>query len=89
MNDIERNKIMKIIETGTTYKVYGEDLVVLDNLPAQTYKVGFGQFTGFFLEKQHDLEIKEDKIYGVHEEKARSEERRVGKECRSRWSPYH
>ena len=21
--------------------------------------------------------------------KARSEERRVGKECRSRWSPYH
>ena len=70
MNDIERNKIMKIIETGTTYKVYGEDLVVLDNLPAQTYKAGFGQFTGFFLEKQHDLEIKEDKIYGVHEEKA-------------------
>ena len=23
------------------------------------------------------------------EEAARSEERRVGKECRSRWSPYH
>ena len=23
------------------------------------------------------------------EENARSEERRVGKECRSRWSPYH
>jgi len=22
-------------------------------------------------------------------EKIRSEERRVGKECRSRWSPYH
>ena len=22
-------------------------------------------------------------------EKRRSEERRVGKECRSRWSPYH
>ena len=22
-------------------------------------------------------------------EKSRSEERRVGKECRSRWSPYH
>ena len=24
-----------------------------------------------------------------HEELHRSEERRVGKECRSRWSPYH
>ena len=23
------------------------------------------------------------------QDKARSEERRVGKECRSRWSPYH
>ena len=25
----------------------------------------------------------------AHLEYARSEERRVGKECRSRWSPYH
>ena len=25
----------------------------------------------------------------VHERIIRSEERRVGKECRSRWSPYH
>ena len=25
----------------------------------------------------------------VSNEEARSEERRVGKECRSRWSPYH
>src|SRR2546427_10231445 len=30
--------------------------------------------------------------HGTHERRAlpqRSEERRVGKECRSRWSPYH
>src|SRR5256885_3474576 len=26
---------------------------------------------------------------GQHEAPVRSEERRVGKECRSRWSPYH
>src|SRR5260221_6517256 len=26
---------------------------------------------------------------GMAQEAARSEERRVGKECRSRWSPYH
>src|ERR1035441_4990711 len=25
----------------------------------------------------------------LHEPESRSEERRVGKECRSRWSPYH
>ena len=31
-------------------------------------------------------------LYGsvfAHEAATRSEERRVGKECRSRWSPYH
>ena len=33
----------------------------------------------------------EDKQIGQEEspEEYRSEERRVGKECRSRWSPYH
>ena len=30
-----------------------------------------------------------DSIDNALEEKERSEERRVGKECRSRWSPYH
>ena len=28
-------------------------------------------------------------IFGVDDMRIRSEERRVGKECRSRWSPYH
>ena len=27
--------------------------------------------------------------YGLKNDSPRSEERRVGKECRSRWSPYH
>ena len=31
--------------------------------------------------------LREGTDYGQHEK--RSEERRVGKECRSRWSPYH
>ena len=29
------------------------------------------------------------KVIGIVSGKGRSEERRVGKECRSRWSPYH
>ena len=29
------------------------------------------------------------KILGADNTASRSEERRVGKECRSRWSPYH
>ena len=31
-----------------------------------------------------DVEVKPDSLPNI-----RSEERRVGKECRSRWSPYH
>ena len=61
---------MKIIETGSVYRVYGEDLIVLNKLPAQTYKIFFSKTSGFFLERQHDLEVKENKIYGVHEMKA-------------------
>ena len=35
--------------------------------------------------------LKGYKVFDFHEslEMERSEERRVGKECRSRWSPYH
>ena len=32
---------------------------------------------------------REDMEYGRVTRAGRSEERRVGKECRSRWSPYH
>src|SRR3712207_6974353 len=34
--------------------------------------------------------LEDDRSFGQQElARARSEERRVGKECRSRWSPYH
>src|SRR2546430_2666830 len=36
----------------------------------------------------NDVMVNRRKVAGVLAE-ARSEERRVGKECRSRWSPYH
>ena len=35
------------------------------------------------------LNMKESRKYEVIRQLVRSEERRVGKECRSRWSPYH
>ena len=34
-------------------------------------------------------EICEEYLKGEYHIEVRSEERRVGKECRSRWSPYH
>src|SRR5256885_14845712 len=34
-------------------------------------------------------EVRPDEVYNLAAMSFRSEERRVGKECRSRWSPYH
>ena len=37
-----------------------------------------------------DMAIRDmEKLYSFSISRIRSEERRVGKECRSRWSPYH
>ena len=39
----------------------------------------------------HSVVIARSDLPGYHDNRTRvrSEERRVGKECRSRWSPYH
>ena len=37
----------------------------------------------------YDIECLKSKYTKFDIDKSRSEERRVGKECRSRWSPYH
>ena len=39
--------------------------------------------------KKEDLAGLQDLLIHALEGPQRSEERRVGKECRSRWSPYH
>ena len=48
----------------------------------------------FFVDKGHDMgESSALELYAalqmIYKDGGRSEERRVGKECRSRWSPYH
>ena len=42
-----------------------------------------------FATAKHDLNRAKAEFAAAYEEDVRSEERRVGKECRSRWSPYH
>lgn len=59
---------MKIVNTGSTYKVYTDDLKTYDQLPVGVYRANFSKFTGFFLEKHPDVEITE-KLYGHHHEK--------------------
>ena len=44
---------------------------------------------GFFINYAPEKRVFENKHIIVKLADIRSEERRVGKECRSRWSPYH
>src|SRR3712207_2754909 len=37
----------------------------------------------------HFMDTENYEQFGIPQTQVRSEERRVGKECRSRWSPYH
>ena len=67
--------ISSVLETN--FKWYG----VKKN---KNQKLGDNQYT---LENNNIIKIDDIKTIGIIY--IRSEERRVGKECRSRWSPYH
>jgi len=60
---------MKVINVGSTYRTYDDNLKVYDKLPSKTYKLKFNPMQGFYLEEFDEITIKEDKIYGVHERK--------------------
>jgi transcriptional regulator with GAF, ATPase, and Fis domain len=58
---------MNIVNSGSTYQVYGEGLHTFKQLPAASYEVCFHKMKGFFLQSRPNLESKEGKIYGDHE----------------------
>lgn len=57
---------MKAISTGSIFEIFDDSLLTYDHLPPQTYVVRFDKHRGFFLERYVDIEIKEEKVYGVH-----------------------
>src|SRR3712207_7796354 len=63
---------------------YGENAGEEKFAKAQLAIQGFEKYSDMLLEVQDPEKV--DSIAGAT---VRSEERRVGKECRSRWSPYH
>ena len=52
------------------------------------YKDNFGDYLHTTI-NEYDTLLECLKIANIFTRDVRSEERRVGKECRSRWSPYH
>lgn len=54
---------MKIVNFGTNYQIYSNDIHTYDELPAATYLVSFSKASGFFLQKIDTVEVNE-KSYG-------------------------
>ena len=63
-------------EVKNLYKIYGEKLYSLNI-------IGYNEIIDYINAK---ISL-DEAVYQI--KRSRSEERRVGKECRSRWSPYH
>ena len=56
---------MNIVNSGSKYMVYGEDVRTFKTLPADTYTVNFDQMAGYSLSIHNDLSVNE-KIYGPY-----------------------
>ena len=68
---------------GLAYERFRKLFVQRLGVPPHRYRIGRR------LERACHLLIDSDRPVAAIAEEQRSEERRVGKECRSRWSPYH
>ena len=93
------NKISSVEKVKNIFEYYGNTSIIIYVLaqitqiviciiPGQWLQIGAGIAWGFWAGY---LPISPDKYlpFFLCEVRSRSEERRVGKECRSRWSPYH
>jgi hypothetical protein len=60
---------MKIVKTGETLRIFGDNLETFDVIPAGTYKVQFHPMMGFYLSEENNFQTTEEKIYGSHAEK--------------------
>src|SRR5256885_15325660 len=67
----------KLFARDTDYIVKDDKIVIID------------EFTGRMMEGRRYSEGLHQALEAKEGVTVRSEERRVGKECRSRWSPYH
>src|SRR2546430_9176790 len=64
-------------------------LVLRDGAASGVQRLSAGESLAFSLTFSHEAAAVFQPLESWAPEALRSEERRVGKECRSRWSPYH
>ena len=88
IKDLQMQGMVKIVENFRVKRIYGEEgNYILESETGQTVPSKKRPIicTGFM----PNIKPIESLVSLVTKEHERSEERRVGKECRSRWSPYH
>ena len=83
MKTFETKKAPAAIGPYSQAKMAGNFVFASGQIPVDP---ATGEVAGDKIETQAEQSCKN---VGAILEEARSEERRVGKECRSRWSPYH
>ena len=86
IDKIKQKDVYQIYDYKTSYYTFSYPLSI-GAILAKADKKEIKKLTLYGLLLGRAFQIKDD-ILGVFSEE-RSEERRVGKECRSRWSPYH
>src|SRR5256886_17583621 len=84
---LETGKIARQAD-GAVVATYGETKVLATVVAAKTPREGV-DFLPLTVDYQEKYYAAGRIPGGYFKREGRSEERRVGKECRSRWSPYH
>ena len=62
---------MKVTSQGNIFLIHSDLMQTHERIPSQVYYVRCEENRGFFLLQRSELEIKENKIYGVHMEKCK------------------
>ena len=89
---ITRRKVPRVVRKALRFKAKEELTKYIEDKKSEELFEGMvnnqiQKSLSLKLKKIYPLSLCEIRVFKV--EKERSEERRVGKECRSRWSPYH
>ena len=80
-----------LLKLGDRFQTFVDAASKWEAFPVRRQKDFFEHWVRPFLRKDNKVcvIISDAMRYEIGDERSRSEERRVGKECRSRWSPYH
>ena len=78
----------KIFQTNGNQKKAGVAILISDKIDFKIRTIT-GDKEGHYIMIKGSIQEEDITIVNIYAHNIRSEERRVGKECRSRWSPYH